>query len=104
MLVFYDNPSPPAGVFNGLLAIPSLTKKFSLVHFYSLAVFVFECDLWDAVTVLDNSCGGTELFHRGIFNTISVTSFSLPLLKSVVDETVVSALYYFQGRFSDHPL
>ncbi|KAG6823365.1 hypothetical protein H0H93_003794, partial [Arthromyces matolae] len=35
-LIFYDGPSPPAGIFDDFLAIPYLTKDVSTRDFLSL--------------------------------------------------------------------
>ncbi|KAL4068781.1 hypothetical protein V8B97DRAFT_1972021 [Scleroderma yunnanense] len=71
--LFYDGPTPPAGVFDQYLAIPHFMKDVSTRSFLSL-IKAFPMD--------------TMLQFRGVFNTISVTGYPEKLLQAVADETI----------------
>ncbi|KAF8551799.1 FAD-binding domain-containing protein [Imleria badia] len=72
-VLFYDEPTPPAGIFDEFLAIPSLIQD---VYTRSYLSFVR--------SVPQNENAGI----RGVFNTISATKYPLSLLQSIVDETL----------------
>ncbi|KAI6012493.1 hypothetical protein F5J12DRAFT_971150 [Pisolithus orientalis] len=71
-LVFYDAPTPPSGVFDEFLAIPSLVKNVSTMSFPAL---------------IKTSMANATYGSRAIFNTISVLNYSVPFLNAVVNET-----------------
>ncbi|KAG6335497.1 hypothetical protein ID866_3586 [Astraeus odoratus] len=75
-LLFYDGPSPPAGVFDKFLAIPSLSEDVSTRSFLSLV----------------RSYPGNETTGlrsaSGVFNSVSVTGFPEELLDLVLEEAV----------------
>ncbi|KAI6120590.1 hypothetical protein EDD16DRAFT_1518683 [Pisolithus croceorrhizus] len=71
-LVFYDAPSPPAGVFDEFLAIPYLVKNVSTMSFPAL---------------IQTSMANATYGSRAIFDTISVLNYSVPFLNAVVNET-----------------
>ncbi|KAG9316804.1 hypothetical protein JVU11DRAFT_2869 [Chiua virens] len=72
-IIFYDAPSPPDGLFDEFLSISSFAKVISTRSFLSFV---------SSIPV--NGTYGT----RVVFNTISVTSWSLSLIESIVNETV----------------
>ncbi|TFK39177.1 hypothetical protein BDQ12DRAFT_734991 [Crucibulum laeve] len=72
-LLFYDGPTPPAGIFDDFLAIPYLTKDVSTRSFVSL---------------VQSSPANATYGQRGIFNTVSVLQFTPTLLDVILNETV----------------
>ncbi|KAG0707247.1 hypothetical protein DFH29DRAFT_980030 [Suillus ampliporus] len=70
--VFYDGPSPPEGIFDEFLAIPSLLKDISTRSFLSL---------------VQASASNVTSDSRGIFNTISVLDYPISLIESIVNES-----------------
>ncbi|KAL4071816.1 hypothetical protein J3A83DRAFT_4371787 [Scleroderma citrinum] len=79
-IVFYNDPTPPMGIFEKFLSIPFSTKDVSTRSFLSLVR-----------SAPSNSTDGL----RGIFNMISVTGFPIELLQSEADEASVSLLIPF---------
>ncbi|RDB26962.1 hypothetical protein Hypma_005131 [Hypsizygus marmoreus] len=73
LLVFYDGPTPPAGIFDKFLAIPHLTKDISTRSFLSL---------------VKSSPSDATYGQRGIFNTVSLTQYTPSLLDAILNETV----------------
>jgi len=71
-LIFYDNPTPPAGIFDDFLAITPFTKDISTRSFVSL---------------VQSSPSNATAGSRGIFQTVSLTSYPLDILKSIVNQT-----------------
>ncbi|KAK7681862.1 hypothetical protein QCA50_015210 [Cerrena zonata] len=72
LLLFYDGPTPPAGIFDDFLAIPHFTKDISTRSFTSL--------------VHAAPANATSL-TRGIFNTVPVLEYTPTILDAVVNET-----------------
>lgn len=72
-LVFYDAPTPPAGVFDEFLNIPFVVKNVSTMSFSAL---------------IKSSMANATYGSRAFFNTISVLNYSVPFLDAVVNETV----------------
>ncbi|KAI9458759.1 hypothetical protein HD554DRAFT_2207065 [Boletus coccyginus] len=73
LIIFYDAPIPPAGIFDEFLAIPSFTQSVSTRSFSSFVQFI----------------PGTSA-TRAVFNSVSVTSYPLSFLQSIVNESIVS--------------
>ncbi|CAL1714340.1 unnamed protein product [Somion occarium] len=73
LILFYDGPSPPAGIFDDFLAIPHFTKDISTRSFLSLVK-----------TAPANITAGT----RAIFNTVPVLDYTPQFLDAVVNETI----------------
>ncbi|KAH7886140.1 hypothetical protein F5I97DRAFT_1877832 [Phlebopus sp. FC_14] len=71
-LVFYNAPTPPAGVFDEFLAIPSLVQNVSTLSFPAL---------------IKTSMANATYGSRAIFNTISAVNYSVSFLDSIVNET-----------------
>ncbi|KJA15273.1 hypothetical protein HYPSUDRAFT_48491 [Hypholoma sublateritium FD-334 SS-4] len=71
-LLFYDGPTPPAGIFDDFLAIPYFTKDVSTRSFLSLVQ-----------ASPSNATAGT----RAIFNTVSVLDYTPALLDVILNET-----------------
>ncbi|KAL4069900.1 hypothetical protein V8B97DRAFT_1900693 [Scleroderma yunnanense] len=69
--LFYNDPTPPTGLFEKFLSIPSLTEDVNTRSFLSLVQ-----------SPPSNITDGL----RGTFNTISVTGYPVELLQSIVDE------------------
>ncbi|KAF4610654.1 hypothetical protein D9613_006785 [Agrocybe pediades] len=73
LLLFYDAPTPPAGIFDDFLAIPYFSKDVKTRDFLSLV----KASPSDATS-------GT----RGIFNTVSLLQFTPNLLDVILNETI----------------
>ncbi|KAH9925023.1 FAD-binding domain-containing protein [Epithele typhae] len=72
LLMFYDGPTPPAGIFDDFLAIPYFTKDVSTRSFV------------DLVQVSPaNATGG----QRGIFHTVSVLEYTPAIMAAVKNES-----------------
>ncbi|KAJ7250738.1 FAD-binding domain-containing protein [Mycena rebaudengoi] len=72
-IMFYDGPSPPAGIFDDFLAIPHLTKDVSTRDFLSLIT-----------SAPANATAGT----RGAFHTVSLLEYSAPIMDAILNETI----------------
>ncbi|KAH7887220.1 hypothetical protein F5I97DRAFT_1120742 [Phlebopus sp. FC_14] len=73
VIIFYDAPQPPPGLFADFLAIPFLTKDISTRSFLSL---------------VQSSPANATAGQRTTFNTVSVTGYPISLLESIVNESV----------------
>ncbi|KAI0752556.1 FAD-binding domain-containing protein [Daedaleopsis nitida] len=74
LLMFYDSPTPPDGIFDDFLAIPYFTKDVKTRPFL------------DLVTVApSNATGGT----RAIFHTVSLLEYTPTIMEAVLNETKV---------------
>ncbi|KAG9308231.1 FAD-binding domain-containing protein [Chiua virens] len=69
--IFYDAPTPPPGVFDEFLAIPWSTREVSTRSFLSFVKSLL------------------SPFHpaRFVFNTVSVTSYPVDFIQSMINET-----------------
>ncbi|KAF8959330.1 hypothetical protein BDZ97DRAFT_2043879 [Flammula alnicola] len=72
-LLFYDGPSPPAGIFDAFLAIPYFTKDVSTRSYVSL---------------VQSSPANATAGLRGVFNTVSVLNYTPALLDVILNETI----------------
>ncbi|KAJ8074401.1 hypothetical protein PM082_015301 [Marasmius tenuissimus] len=70
--VFYDGPSPPAGIFDDFLDVNHFTKDVKTRDFLDLVK-----------TVPSNATAG----QRGIFNTVPLLELSPAVIDAVVNET-----------------
>lgn len=70
VLMFYDGPTPPEGIFDDFLAIPALSSDIATRSFLSLV----------------QSTPSTAT-TRAVFDTVSLTTISPALLEAVVNET-----------------
>ncbi|EIM87246.1 FAD-binding domain-containing protein [Stereum hirsutum FP-91666 SS1] len=73
LLLFYDDPTPPDGIFDEFLAIPYFTKDVSTRSFVSL---------------VQSAPANTTSGLRGLFNTVSVTDYSNNLMDVIIQETI----------------
>ncbi|TFY74702.1 hypothetical protein EWM64_g9309, partial [Hericium alpestre] len=73
LIVFYDAPTPPDGIFDDFLDIPHFTKDVSTRSFTSFIN-----------TTPANATAGV----RALFTNVAVTGYSESLLKLIVDESV----------------
>ncbi|KAF9002470.1 FAD dependent oxidoreductase [Cyathus striatus] len=71
-ILFYDGPSPPAGVFDDFLSIPYFTKDVKTRSLSSL---------------VQASPANVTYGQRGIFNTVSVLKYTPNLLSVILNET-----------------
>ncbi|KIJ66311.1 hypothetical protein HYDPIDRAFT_174448 [Hydnomerulius pinastri MD-312] len=71
-LVFYNAPTPPAGLFDEFLAIPALVTNVSTLSFSAL---------------IKTSMANATYGSRAIFNTISALNYSTSFLDAIVNET-----------------
>ncbi|CAE6410706.1 unnamed protein product [Rhizoctonia solani] len=70
--MFYDGPTPPAGLFDRFTSIPHFTSDVSTRSFLSLV----------GVSPSDATYG-----FRGAFNTVSLKTYSLSLIEQVLNQT-----------------
>ncbi|GJE93074.1 FAD dependent oxidoreductase [Phanerochaete sordida] len=70
IIMFYDGPTPPAGIFDDFLAIPAVDSDISTRSFLSL--------------VQSSPIASTT---RAVFNTVSLMTLSPALMKAIVNET-----------------
>ncbi|KAA1474543.1 FAD-binding domain-containing protein [Dentipellis sp. KUC8613] len=73
LIMFYDAPTPPSGIFDDFLAIPSFTKDISTRSFSSL--------------VLSSPANATA-GSRGLFHSVSVLNYTTSLLNVIVNESM----------------
>ncbi|KAH9920717.1 FAD-binding domain-containing protein [Fomitopsis serialis] len=71
MTIYYNAPTPPEGMFDDFMALPSLTKNISTRSYLSLILSTIE--------------GSNGL--RGYFHTVSLYEYTTPLLNAIVNET-----------------
>lgn len=92
LLLFYDGPSPPAGIFDDFLAIPHFTSDVSTRSFISLVKaapanatsLTRYVSLFRAVSV---HVSYSSSVRSGIFNTVPVLEYTPKILDAVVNET-----------------
>ncbi|KAG8216423.1 hypothetical protein J3R82DRAFT_6528 [Butyriboletus roseoflavus] len=72
-ILFYDAPTPRAGIFDEFLAIRSFTRDVSTRSFSSF---------------VQSSHATATSGTRAIFNSISLTNYPLSLLQSIVNESI----------------
>ncbi|KAJ7108943.1 FAD dependent oxidoreductase [Mycena crocata] len=72
-VIFYDGPTPPAGIFDEFLAIPHLTKDVDTRSFVSLVQ-----------AAPSNATTGT----RGAFHTVSLREYTPAIIDAILNETV----------------
>ncbi|KAG6864858.1 hypothetical protein C0991_006759 [Blastosporella zonata] len=72
-LLFYDGPTPPAGIFDDFLAITYLTKDVSTRDFLSL---------------VKASPSNITSSQRAIFNTVSLQEYTPTILAAILNETI----------------
>ncbi|GJE93063.1 FAD dependent oxidoreductase [Phanerochaete sordida] len=70
VIMFYDGTTPPAGIFDDLMAIPAAQEDVSTRSFLSLV-----------------QATPSSLTTRAVFNTVSLTTLSPSLMRAVVNET-----------------
>ncbi|TFK36628.1 hypothetical protein BDQ12DRAFT_686234 [Crucibulum laeve] len=76
-IIFYNGPLPPAGIFDELLAIPSLSKNIKTSSFQAFM----------------QAGGILETDSRALFHTVSPLKFSQTLLEVVRNETLFWGTY-----------
>jgi len=74
VLLFYDGPEPPDGIFDDFLAIPNLPITFASASFLGL---------FSILPASDPFVG-----KRAYFSTVSVLRYSAPLLETIFNETL----------------
>ncbi|KAJ6533797.1 FAD-binding domain-containing protein [Mycena vulgaris] len=72
LILFYDAPTPPTGIFDDFLAIPHLTKDVETRSFSSLVT-----------SAPSNATSGS----RGAFHTVSLLSYSPTMMDAILNET-----------------
>ncbi|KAG9078078.1 hypothetical protein FRC06_008547, partial [Ceratobasidium sp. 370] len=82
LLMFYDGPNPPVGIFERYTSIPSASSDVSTRTMSSL--------------VRANPANGTY-GTRTTFNTISLTNYSIPLLNRIQNQSM-----YWGGKAALH--
>ncbi|KIP04819.1 hypothetical protein PHLGIDRAFT_75249 [Phlebiopsis gigantea 11061_1 CR5-6] len=73
LIMFYDGPTPPAGIFDDFLAIPHFTKDVETRSFSSL--------------VLASPANATSM-TRTVFHTVSLTQITPGIMNAVVNESL----------------
>jgi FAD/FMN-containing dehydrogenase len=73
LLVFYDAPTPPSGLFDDFLAITPLAKDISTRSFKSL---------------VQSSQSNSTAGFRGAFHTVSLTGYPVDLLNFIVKQLI----------------
>ncbi|KAJ7494855.1 FAD dependent oxidoreductase [Mycena galericulata] len=71
-VMFYDGPTPPAGIFDAFLAIPHLTEDVSTRSFLSLVQ-----------AAPSNATSG----ERGAFHTVSLLNYTATMVDAILNET-----------------
>ncbi|KAF8148763.1 hypothetical protein K438DRAFT_1989121 [Mycena galopus ATCC 62051] len=71
-LIFYDGPTPPPGIFDAFLAIPSFTKDISTRSFISL---------------VRSSPANLTTGLRGAFHTVTLLKYSSTMIDAILNET-----------------
>ncbi|KAG5637106.1 hypothetical protein H0H81_005744 [Sphagnurus paluster] len=71
-ILFYDGPTPPAGIFDAFLAIPYLTKDISTRDYLSLVQL---------------SPANVSSNLRVVFNTVSLSQYTPSILDVILNET-----------------
>ncbi|KAJ7840337.1 hypothetical protein B0H13DRAFT_2239523 [Mycena leptocephala] len=71
-IMFYDGPTPPAGIFDEFLAIPHLTEDVSTRNFVSL---------------VQSAPSNVTTGARGAFHTVSLLDYSPTLIDAILNET-----------------
>ncbi|KAI0061079.1 FAD-binding domain-containing protein [Artomyces pyxidatus] len=79
VLVFYDGPTPPAGIFDDLLAIPPVSNSAKTQSFYSFLTSLPST----------NPLAGP----RALFSSVSVLQYTESLLKVIYNETLFWAAW-----------
>ncbi|KAI0079336.1 FAD dependent oxidoreductase [Panus rudis PR-1116 ss-1] len=72
LLLFYNGPNPPAGIFDDYLAIPHFTKDVSTRSFLSLVK-----------AAPSDATAGT----RGIFHTVPIVQYTPKIMDAILNET-----------------
>jgi len=72
-VIFYDGPTPPAGIFDDFLAIKHLTEDVSTRSFSSLVQ-----------AAPSNATSGL----RGAFHTVSLLEYSSTMIDAILNETI----------------
>ncbi|KAJ6533798.1 FAD dependent oxidoreductase [Mycena vulgaris] len=70
LILFYDGPTPPAGIFDDFLAIPNLSEDIKTRSFLSLV-----------------NSPGDPATGRAAFHTVSVLAYSPTLVDAILNET-----------------
>ncbi|KAF7368561.1 FAD-binding PCMH-type domain-containing protein [Mycena venus] len=72
-VIFYDGPSPPAGIFDEFLAIPHFTEDVSTRSFVSL---------------VQAAPSNVTTGARGAFHTVSLLNYSPNMINAILNESV----------------
>ena len=107
LLLFYDGPEPPEGIFDDILSIPELpitSYSVPFLEFFSLlpssnpfagkrSVLFYSLPLFRRIKYSN--------LRRAYFSTVSVLRYSDALLDAIVNETMVSKQYFPTFLFID---
>ncbi len=94
VLLFYDGPSPAAGIFEDLVAIPAIVD---LVQTYRFPEFVASFpgnDLTPGQRLLVHRRsyymhGSLIMLFRAVFQTTPIVDYSFPVIEANINETLV---------------
>ncbi|KAK0479228.1 hypothetical protein IW261DRAFT_168031 [Armillaria novae-zelandiae] len=73
ILMFYDGPTPPDGIFDDFLAIPALAQDVTTRSYF---------DLFNSSFATTNAGAG----HRAVYNHIPTLEYSESFIEGIVDE------------------
>ncbi|TFY60024.1 hypothetical protein EVJ58_g5406 [Rhodofomes roseus] len=76
VLMFYDAPTQPAGIFDGFLTIPALSADVSTRDYLDLVL-------------TENTSASANM--RGYYNTVPLMDITLPLLEAVYWQSILSS-------------
>ena len=70
MVFFYNAPTPPSGVFDDFLATAQVSNNVGTNTFSELVV----------------SLNPLQVSPRGLWRSVSITNYTVPFIKNVVDQ------------------
>ncbi|EIN11996.1 FAD-binding domain-containing protein [Punctularia strigosozonata HHB-11173 SS5] len=77
--LFYDGPTPPEGLFDGLLSLPAVSKD---IHVRSMSTLI-------------GGLSGPAYSPRGAYRALAVKNYTVPMLEHIAGELTVHASELF---------
>ncbi|PFH46595.1 hypothetical protein AMATHDRAFT_77602 [Amanita thiersii Skay4041] len=96
LLLFYDGPSPPSGMFDDFLSIPAASQDIStrsLFHLFSHLLRIKPLGRGQCV-YLDEARYSNNL--RGVFHTVPLVSFTPRVLDTIFNESMIMGMNVVQ--------
>ena len=78
LFFYYHGPSPPAGIFDELLAVPSVSSSLSAT----------------SLTRLVSAFDGPTIAPRALWRSISIKNYTVPVLNTIADQVNVCLNHY----------